>query len=158
MSYRYRTYKKKFQKNGKSEEKYFAVAKSNRLLSIEELAQEIGQRSIVKESTIMPVLIELSNVMGDKLTHGYNIKLDKIGTFGVAVKSKGYDTPSEITPKEVKFSKLTFRPDKELVNKLKAMKYEKEPPPPKGYITRKMQREEEKQLQEQQEQENKENN
>lgn len=156
MSYRYRTYKKKFQKNGKSEEKYFAVAKSNRLLGIEELAKEIGQRSIVKESTIIPVLIELSNVMGDKLSHGYNIKLDKIGTFGVAVKSKGYDSPSEITPKEVSFSKVTFRPDKKLVTKLKEMKYEKEPPPPKGYITTKMIREEERKLQEQQEQDNKE--
>jgi predicted histone-like DNA-binding protein len=149
MSYRYRTYKKKFQKNGKLEEKYFAVAKSTCLLSIEELAQEIGQRSIVKESTIIPVLIELSNVMGDKLTHGYNIKLEKIGTFGVAVKSKGYDTPSEITPKQVKFSKLTFRPDKELVNKLKAMKYEKEPPPPKGCVSRKKQHKEEEKQQEQ---------
>lgn len=147
MSYRYRTYKKKFQKNGKTEEKYFAVAKSTCLLSIEELAQEIGQRSIVKESTIIPVLIELSNVMGDKLTHGYNIKLEKIGTFGVAVKSKGYDTPSEITPKQVKFSKLTFRPDKELVNKLKAMKYEKEPPPPKGCVSRKKKHKEEEQKQ-----------
>jgi len=137
MSYRYRTYKKKFQKDGKFEEKYFAVAKSTCLLSIEELAQEIGQRSIVKESTIIPVLIELSNVMGDKLSHGYNIKLDKIGIFGVAVKSKGFDNPSEITPKEVKFSKLTFRPDKQLLNKLKSMKYEKEPPPPKGCVSRK---------------------
>lgn len=151
MSYRYRTYKKKFQKDGKFEEKYFAVAKSNCLLSIEELAQEIGQRSIVKESTIIPVLIELSNVMGDKLSHGYNIKLDKIGIFGVAVKSKGFDTPSEITPKEVKFSKLTFRPDKQLLNKLKSMKYEKEPPPPKGCVSRKKQRKEEEKLQEQQE-------
>lgn len=147
MAYRYRTYKKKFQRNGKSEEKYFAVARSNRLLSIEELAKEIGQRSIVKESTIIPVLIELSNVMGDKLSQGYNIKLDKIGTFGVAVKSKGYDSPSEITPKEVNFSKVTFRPDKGLVIKLKAMKYEKEPSPPKGYITRKMLSEEEEQQQ-----------
>lgn len=149
MAYRYRTYKKKFKRNGESEEKYYAVAKSNRLLEIEELAQEIGQRSIVKESIIIPVLIELSNVMGDKLSQGYNIKLNKIGVFGVALKSKGYDSPNEITPKEVSFSKLTFRPDKKLVSKLKAMKYEKEPPPPKGFITPKMLREEEKQLEEQ---------
>lgn len=107
MSYRCKTYKKKFQKNGKTEEKYFAVAKSTCLLSIEELAQEIGQRSI-NEKHNNSSSNRTFNVMGDKLTHGYNIKLEKIGTFGVAVKSKGYDTPSRNNPKTSKIQQINL--------------------------------------------------
>ena len=134
MSYYYRVKKKRFKKEGKEKEQYFAVGKSIRLVGLEEIAKEIGSRSIAKDSTIVPVLMELSKVMIDRLSSGYHIKLDGIGIFGISITSKGFDNPTDITPKEVKFSKITYRPDPKIVKKLKQMKYEKEPPIPKNYI------------------------
>ncbi|MFA6201099.1 MAG: HU family DNA-binding protein [Bacteroidales bacterium] len=134
MSYYYRVKKKRFKKEGKEKEQYFAVGKSIRLVGLEEIAKEIGSRSIAKDSTIVPVLMELSKVMIDRLSSGYHIKLDGIGIFGISITSKGFDNPTDITPKEVKFSKITFRPDPKIVKKLKQMHYEKEPPIPHGYI------------------------
>lgn len=134
MSYYYRVKKKRFKKEGKEKEQYFAVGKSIRLVGLEEIAKEIGARSIAKDSTIVPVLMELSKVMIDRLSNGYHVKLNGIGVFGISITSQGFDKPTDITPKEVKFSKITFRPDPKIVKKLKQMQYEKEPPIPKGYI------------------------
>lgn len=136
MSYYYRAKKKKFKKEGKEKEQYFAVGKSIRLVGLEEIAKEIGAKSIAKDSTIVPVLMELSKVMIDRLTNGYHMKLDGIGTFGISITSKGFDKATEITPKEVKFSKLTFRPDPKIVKKLKQMHYEKEPTLSKNIISK----------------------
>ncbi len=136
MSYYYRVKKKRFKKEGKEKEQYFAVGKSIRLVELEEIAKEIGARSIAKDSTIVPVLMELSKVMIDRLSSGYHVKLDGIGIFGISITSQGFDNPTDITPKEVKFSKLTYRPDPKIVKKLKQMHYEKEPPIPKNIITK----------------------
>lgn len=132
----YRAKKKSYIKNGVREQKYFAVPKTKGTLEIKELAKEISEGSIVKESTVIPVLMEFSNVLKRKLAEGYNIKLEGIGTFGVAITSQGADNPDDITPKQVEYSKLTYRPDSRLVKALKEAKYLKEPPAPKGYVSK----------------------
>ncbi|MDD4685483.1 MAG: HU family DNA-binding protein [Bacteroidales bacterium] len=132
----YRAKKKSYIKNGVREQKYFAVPKTKGTLEIKELAKEISEGSIVKESTVIPVLMEFSNVLKRKLAEGYNIKLEGIGTFGVAITSQGVDNPDDITPKQVEYSKLTYRPDSRLVKALKEAKYLKEPPAPKGYVSK----------------------
>ena len=136
MSYYYRTRKKRYIKNGVREEKYFAVPKTKGTLELEEIAKEIGGRSIAKESAVLAVLKELSNVMKRNLTNGYNIKFEGIGTFGVAITSEGFDKADDITAREVEYSKVTYRPDSDLVRILKDMKYTKEPPAPKGCVTK----------------------
>ena len=136
MSYYYRVKKKRFKKEGKEKEQYFAVGKSIRLVELEEIAKEIGSRSIAKDSTIVPVLMELSKIMVERLSSGYHIKFNGIGIFGISITSKGFDKPTDITPKEVKFSKITYRPDPKIVKKLKQMHYEKEPPIPQNIITK----------------------
>ena len=136
MPIKYRIYKKKFKQNGEDVEKHFAVSVSNSLLDIRDLAKEIEQRSATKESMIVSTFIEISKLMAEKLSDGYNIKLDGIGVFGVAITSDGYDVAKDITPKQVRFSKMTFRPEKELVQTLKETRYYKEPPIPKGAVVR----------------------
>ena len=91
MPIKYRIYKKKFKQNGEDVEKHFAVSVSNSLLDIRDLAKEIEQRSATKESMIVSTFIEISKLMAEKLSDGYNIKLDGIGVFGVAITSDGYD-------------------------------------------------------------------
>ncbi|MBP1630517.1 MAG: DNA-binding protein [Bacteroidetes bacterium] len=128
--------KKKYLKNGKIEEKYFAIPKTRNTLGIKELAIEISDCSMVNESAIVSVLIELSNIMRKRIVDGYNIKLDGIGTFGIAITSPSYDLPDEINIKEIKATKITFRSDNKLNKVLKSLKFRKMPPPPKGYVSR----------------------
>ena len=136
MAYFYRTRKKCYIKNEAKEEKFFAVPVTKGTLGMEEIAKEISSKSIAKESAILAVLKELSIIMKNKLGDGYNLKLDGIGTFGVAITSDGYDVAKDITPKQVRFSKMTFRPEKELVQTLKETRYYKEPPIPQGAVLR----------------------
>ena len=136
MSYYYRIKKKSYIKNGAKEEKYFAVPKTKGTLELEDIAKEISQRSIAKESAVIAVLKELSILMKHNLVDGYNIKFEGIGTFGVAITSEGFDNPEDITARDVEYSKVTYRPDSDLVRLLKGMKYTKEPPTPKGLVTK----------------------
>jgi len=136
MSYYYRIKKKSYIKNGAKEEKYFAVPKTKGTLELEDIAKEISQRSIAKESAVIAVLKELSILMKHNLVDGYNIKFEGIGTFGVAITSEGFDNPEDITARDVEYSKVTYRPDSDLVRLLKGMKYTKEPPAPKGLVTK----------------------
>ena len=108
MAYFYRTRKKCYIKNEAKEEKFFAVPVTKGTLGMEEIAKEISSKSIAKESAILAVLKELSIIMKNKLGDGYNLKLDGIGTFGVAITSLGFDKEENITPRRVKFSKMTF--------------------------------------------------
>ena len=73
MPIKYRIYKKKFKQNGEDVEKHFAVSVSNSLLDIRDLAKEIEQRSATKESMIVSTFIEISKLMAEKLSDGYNI-------------------------------------------------------------------------------------
>jgi predicted histone-like DNA-binding protein len=136
MSYYYRIRKKRYIKNGAKEEKFFAVPVTQGTLGLEDIAKEISGRSIAKESAVIAVLKELSNVMKHDLVNGYNIKFDGIGTFGVAITSEGFEKPEDITARDVEYSKVTYRPDSDLVRILKDMKYTKEPPYPKGCVTK----------------------
>jgi len=81
--------------------------------------------------------MEFSNILATKLVEGYNIKFKGIGTFGVAITSKGCDKESDLRPNMVEFSKLTYRADSKLVKILKKIRFEKEPPSPKGFISKK---------------------
>lgn len=136
MSYYYRPAKRKFKVKGEEKVKYSAIAKSIRLINTTELASEISARSAVKESSVLAVLMELSDCMAEKLCTGYKLKMDGIGSFGISITSPTVDNPDEINPKKIKFSKITYRPEPKLVKKLREIKYTKEPPPPKGYIPR----------------------
>ena len=136
MSYFFRPRKKIFTQGGEVKEQYFAVAKPSQLATIEDLADDISRRSHLRQSTILAVIMELSASVNKRLCDGYNVNIEGIGTFGVAITSDGVDNPEDLKPKHVRFSKLTYRPDRKLVRSLKDMKYSNEPAPPKGLVTR----------------------
>ena len=136
MSYFFRPRKKIFNQEGKVKEQYFAVAKPSQLATIEDLAEDISRRSHLRPSTILAVIMELSTSVNKRLCDGYNVNIEGMGTFGVAITSEGVDNPEDLKPKHVRFSKLTYRPDRKLVRALKEMKYSKEPAPPKGLVSR----------------------
>lgn len=136
MSYYFRPRKKIFTQDGEVKEQYFAVAKPSQLTTIEDLAEDISRRSHLRPSTVLAVIMELSISVNKRLCDGYNVNIEGIGTFGVAITSNGVDNPDDLKPKHVRFSKLTYRPDRQLVKSLNDMKYHNEPPIPKGYVTR----------------------
>lgn len=136
MSYYYRPRKKIFTKAGKQKEQYFAVAKPLKLADIDVLSEDISRRSRLRESTIKAVILELSQSVNAFLIDGYNVNIAGIGTIGVAITSQGFEKEEDLKPKHVRYSKVTYRPDKKLVSNLKQMKYIKEPPLPKSLVTK----------------------
>ncbi|MDD2489050.1 MAG: hypothetical protein PHD62_06265 [Bacteroidales bacterium] len=102
------------------------------------MADLLAYRSSLTPGDTYSTLIGLSALTKEMLRDGYKVKLDGIGVFGVAITCKGFSTEKELDPKKVKFSKVSYRADKALVQELKTMKYIKELPPPKGYVSKRI--------------------
>jgi len=74
------------------------------------LAKRIQQNVSVKESDVMAVLIELSEVMAYELAAGSKVQLDRFGYFSYGVKSSGALTAKEWTVADnLKGFKINFQ-------------------------------------------------
>lgn len=89
------------------------------------LSEEICRRSSLTEADVLATLSALSDVLQEHLEAGDSVKLKGVGTFSVSASSKGFDTPEECTPAEVKAQRICFRADKDLRRVIGKMKYKR---------------------------------
>lgn len=54
---------------------------------------------------------------------GHSVTIDGLGTFQTAITSNGFDRPEQVTPKEVRLSRVYFRADKKLVEYVERAKF-----------------------------------
>ena len=124
-------------KDGEEQEKFYACKRTIKTLSTSEVCQQIAEASSLTEGDVMASLIGLSKVTKRGLSMGYSVNLEGIGTIGVSVTSPAMDSPKDISKVRVRANRITFRPDKSLKAILKSLRFTIEPPPPKGYVSRK---------------------
>mgnify|MGYP003604029998 CR=1 FL=1 len=135
MSYRYRINKRSFKtKDGQTNVKYYACAKRFSKIPTSQLADDISARCSLTQGDILGSLSALSGVLYDYLSTGNSLKLDGIGTFSLSITSNPSDDPEKIDARSIKVGKVCFKADRKLSTKLKEIKFEKEPAPPKGAI------------------------
>lgn len=129
MSKYYGTWKKKFKtKTGEEKELYYACSKRGRVVGFKELADIISKQSTLTPADVIACLVALSDNMKSLLDMGDTVRLDNIGTFSIAVSSKGFVNPKDITADKVKATKIVFKPDKDLrkvLNDFRFVSYDK---------------------------------
>jgi predicted histone-like DNA-binding protein len=115
MSKYYSTWKKKFKtKTGEEKVLYYACSKKGNIVDFKRLTEIISNQSTLSAADVGACLIALAENMKFMLDMGDTIRLDNIGTFSVAVSSKGFSDPKEITADKVKATKIVFKPDRDL--------------------------------------------
>jgi len=115
-----RTFKNK---EGEMVEKYYACTKTTKIVSTKMLAKRIAESSSLTPGDVLSCISAITNEIQETLTLGDNIKLDGIGTFGVAITSDGVDDPKDLNPKMVRATKVSFKADRELTRLIKGMSF-----------------------------------
>ena len=99
-------------RNGNTKGQFYARAAHRDTVTIKDLAEVMQNNSTVKYSDILAVLTELSEVMRQELQRSNRVKIDGIGTFKVAVRSKGAASAKEFTVAEnIKGVHVLFLPE-----------------------------------------------
>ncbi|MDO6803812.1 HU family DNA-binding protein [Wenyingzhuangia sp. 1_MG-2023] len=105
-----------------AEKKFYAQAVATGTVDLERLAYLVANQSTVREADCYAVILSLVHNIVDELQQGRIVKLDKLGSFQVSVRSTGVETVEEVSTYSVKKAHLNFRPDtrlKEMLNNLR---------------------------------------
>lgn len=115
----------KVDKTGEQEKvRYYGVPVVSRLVTEERLAEEICERCSLTEPDVLASLRALSESLQMHLEKGESVRLKGIGTFYLSATSKGFDTPEECTPAQVRAQRVCFRADVALRRILEKVKYQ----------------------------------
>lgn len=103
--------------------KFYAHAIADGLVDLERLAYLVSNQCTVRESDCYAVLIALQHNIMDELDQGRIVKLDKLGSFQIGVRSVGMNAIDEVNSDTVKSAHLNFRPAKRMRKMLNNVEY-----------------------------------
>lgn len=105
--------------------KYYPCAVSKDEVHLEDLAQIISSRSTMSRADCYGVIMALSEVIGDALANGSIVKVDSLGTFQLILQGTPAETEEVLGKSNIKSAKITYKPSKELKNKMKRITYKR---------------------------------
>jgi len=103
--------------------KFYAHAIASKKVDLERLAYLVSNQCTVRESDCYAVLLALQHNIMDELNQGNIVKLDKLGSFQIGVRSVGKELQEDVSADTVKSAHLNFRPAKRMRNMLKNVEY-----------------------------------
>ena len=107
-------------------EKFYAHAISDGFVDLKRLAHFASKQSTVSRADCMAVLIALQDTVIEELRDGRIVQLGELGNFQVGLRSKGSDTPEEVTPLNIKSAHINFRPGSYFREMLETVKFKVE--------------------------------
>lgn len=109
--------------SGEGKALYYGVPILSGQVTEERLAAEICYRSSLTEADVLSAIHSLKDLIREHLEAGEAVKIKGIGKFFVSAGSKGFETPGECTPAEVKARRVCFMADNEMRSVVYKMKY-----------------------------------
>lgn len=106
-----------------AENKFYAQAVATGTTDLERLAYLVSHQSTVREADCYVVLLSLLHNISDELKQGRIVKLDKLGSFQIGVRSEGLLNEDELSIAAVKKAHINFRPDRRLKDVLASVNY-----------------------------------
>ncbi len=103
--------------------KYYPAITKRTLINARQLAQEISERNIYPEPTVIGVIESFIHLIPEMLQKGNNVKLDGFGTFSLHVTGDGHEDPDKVTSRDIISVKMSFLPDKHIKKKLSQTKF-----------------------------------
>lgn len=101
-----------------AQNKFYAQVKASGKTDLERLAYLVSNQSTVREGDCYAVILSLIHNIIDELKQGRTVKLDKLGTFRLSVRSEGAANQAEVTQSNIKSVHVNFLADKRLKNGL----------------------------------------
>ncbi len=105
--------------------KYYPVLTKRRVATTRDIIDKIQGSANVSSPEIVAVLELLRTVIPSLLGSGHNVRLDGLGTFSIHARSKGKDTPEEVTSRDIDSLNISFLPDKDIKRRLNTVKFNK---------------------------------
>lgn len=111
MTVFYKKYQMK-RANSDIDGKWYARAVQTETVDINALADEMEQNCTVKRADIVAVLSELTVVMKNHLQASHRVKLDRLGSFKMGIKTSKANTSKDFNVKDnVKSMHIIFMPE-----------------------------------------------
>lgn len=114
--------KKVFQTKEGLKELYYAVQRTLQArggVTNEKLARRMSQRKGMTEGDVLSVLSDLPVFIEKALREGESVTIRGLGTFNLAITSPGCECPDDVMPGKVEVSRVYFKPDRGLVQRLR---------------------------------------
>ncbi len=110
---------------GGGTKKWYAIAKLDGEITVDELSKEIEKFSSLSEVDIRGVIIALETVIQNQIINGKIIRLDKLGSFYPSISSNGAATEADYNSNMIKSIKINYRPGARILDALKTAKFTK---------------------------------
>jgi predicted histone-like DNA-binding protein len=107
------------------EVKYYPCAVSQGQVDLDDLAKIIASRSTISRVDCYGVIIALSEVISESLADGNIVKIDNLGSFQLVLLGTAAETKDPLGKSNIKGAKISYKPSKELKNKLKRITYKR---------------------------------
>lgn len=123
MSIKYKVIPKQIP--GQNQPFYFALAVSQKTVSLDKIAELISDGSTLRRADVYASLVAMVDVMKRELEIGNTVQLGDLGKFSIAIKSTPCIEPSEVNAHKIKERRLLYRPSLHLKKFLKTLKFTK---------------------------------
>ena len=96
----------------KANGKWYARATPMGTKTIDDIADEIVSNSTATRGDVLAILSEFAVAMERNILNGYRVKIPRLGSFKVGVRSRGASSPDDFTPgKHLCQPVIHFKPD-----------------------------------------------
>lgn len=106
-------------------EKFYATAITDGEIDLEFLSEQIAYETTLTESDCHAVLLSLERNIMKQLEQGKIVRVGRLGSFNVTLKSKGRLTEGEFTTNDIEKGRVRFRPGKKLNKMTQELSYKK---------------------------------
>lgn len=116
--------------------KYMLRVVSSNVVDITSIANLIASRCTVQRPDVEACVIAFCDVVRELLLESRTVKLNKIGTFRVTMKSSGFENVTDLTTDSIKKLHVRYLPSTELKESLavKNNTFKVLNPPPKDFV------------------------
>ncbi|WP_421752747.1 HU family DNA-binding protein [Croceimicrobium sp.] len=105
---------------------HYALAVRGQKVDLDGLSALISDGSTVRQNDVYAVLIGMVNAIIHELQNGRVVQLGKLGSFAISISAEGRQSDEEVTAATIKKSRILYRPQKELQDMLKTLKFERQ--------------------------------
>lgn len=120
MKYRIRSRKSNLGKRA-GQTVYYAAPEAIHQTTLKELSESIQRRTALSDVDVEMSIRALSHAIQQELLMGHSVQLGELGSFTPQRSARYMNSPEEVTTQTLGAVKLTFTPNRQLVNTLQNM-------------------------------------
>ncbi len=105
--------------------RYYPVLTKRKIANTRNLIDKISNTSSLSGAEVVGVFESMRILIPELLGSGHNVRIDGLGTFSIHARSKGKDSPEDVTSKDIESLNISFLPDKDVKRMLQAIEFNK---------------------------------